>query len=99
MADPAAAMKQNLAELKAAGENAPVILEKVATEVARSVRASATRNGHHVGIRVVRKTNGVRVTITGPQAARYRRPVQDELERRVPQIQAEIRTMITRRAK
>lgn len=93
-----AAMKQNVAELRAAGENAPVILERAATEVAKAVRASATRNGHHVGIRVVRKSSGVRVTITGPQAARYRKPVQDELQRRVPEITAEIRTMITRRA-
>lgn len=98
MADPAAAMKQNVAELKAAGENVPVILVKVVNEVAKSVRADAARNGHRVGIRVVRKTAGVRVTITGPQAARYRRPVQEELERRVPGIEAEIRMMITRRA-
>jgi hypothetical protein len=98
MADPAAASKQNLAELRAAGEAVPVILERAATEVAKAVRADAARHGHHVGIRVVRKTTGVRVTITGPQAARYRRPVQDALEARVPDVQAQIRVMTTRRA-
>ena len=99
MADVAAANKQNVAELKAMLENTPVILERKVTEVARAVRADAARNGHHIGIRVLRRTSGVRLTITGPQAARYRRPVETALAERVPSIEAEIRVMITRRAK
>jgi len=72
-------------------------LEHAATEVARMVRQDAQRNGRSVGIRVVRKASGVRVTVTGPSAARYRRVVQDELERRIPEIGAEVRARITRK--
>lgn len=90
---------RQIAELRAAAASANLALEKAAVEVARMVRAEAARRGHSVGIRVVRRTNGVRVTVTGPQAGRYRAAVERALEDKVPQASAEIRAQITRRAK
>jgi hypothetical protein len=94
-----AALKQNIAELKAADANAPIVLLKIVNEIARSVRADATRHGHRVGIRVVQRTNGVRITVTGPHASRYRAPVEKAMRDRAPGAEAEIRVMLTRRAK
>lgn len=92
-------LRQNLAELKAIAGSAPLAVEKVANEVAKAVRNDAARHGHAVGVRVVRRTSGVRVTITGPQASRYRVPLEKALREKAPQAQAEIRAMITRRPK
>lgn len=71
-------------------------LEQAANEVAKIVRSDAARSGRSVGIRVVRKPTGVRVTVTGPNAPRYRRVVEDELDKRIPGVEAQVRARITR---
>lgn len=94
-----AAQDRQVAELKAAAAGANLALEHAAIEVAKMVRAEAARRGDSVGIRVVRRTSGVRVTVTGPRAGRYRSAVEKALEAKVPNAAAEIRAQITRRAK
>lgn len=91
--------QHQVAELRAAAASANLALEKAAIEVGRLVRAEASRRGHSVNIRVVRKTGGVRVTVTGPRAAQYRAAVEKALRDRVPNASAEIRAQLTRRAK
>jgi hypothetical protein len=81
-----------------AGMDTSAMLQ-AAREVAALVRQQATSVGHRVGIRVVSKHNGIRLTVTGPRAAQYQGLVERELAARVPTIQAEIRSQITRRAK
>lgn len=88
-----------VAELRAAVANANIALEHAAMEVARMVRATAAQRGHSVGIRVVRRTSGVRVTVTGPHASQYRAAVERALSDKVPDAAREIRAQITRRAK
>lgn len=93
------AHERQLGELKAGVAAANLALERAAIEVARMVRTEAARRGHSVGIRVVRKSNGVRVTVTGPHASQYRTAVEKALTAKVPGASAEIRAQITRRAK
>lgn len=93
------AQQDQVAKLRAAAVEANIALEKAATEVARLVRAEAARRGHSVGIRIVRRTNGVRVTVTGPRATQYRSAVEKALRDRVPAAQAEIRAQLTKKAK
>jgi hypothetical protein len=97
--DVGAANRQNIAERKALVADAPVVVEKIAKEIAQQVRLQAIRNGHSIGIRIVRRTNGVRITLTGPQAQRYRKPLEDAMRAQVPRAAAEIRVLMTRRAK
>lgn len=97
--DVSKAQASQLEELKSLAANADVVLEKAAVEVARMVRTQAAQRGHSVGIRVVRRSSGVRVTVTGPRAGQYRSMVEKALEARVPAATAEIRAQITRRAK
>lgn len=66
-------------------------------EVASVVRATAARSGDSIGIRVLSRREGVRITVTGPRSARYKSLIQTEMDRRMPGITAEIRTMLTRK--
>jgi len=75
------------------------ILIRAARDVAAGVKGMAQRAGHSIAVRVVERGNGVRLTVVGPQAVRYKRLIEDELQRRVPDIHAEIRTQITRRSR
>lgn len=74
-------------------------LERVAREVAVKVRQTAQSSGDSVAIRVVRKHQGVRITVVGRRAARYRSMVERELAAKMPDASAEIRAQITRRAR
>ena len=91
--------QKQVAELRAAPAAANIALEKAAIEVGRLVRAEAARRGHSVGVRVVRKPSGVRVTVTGPRATHYRAAVEKALKDRLPQATAEIRAQLTRKAR
>lgn len=79
------------------GASEPIV--RRAKTIAGSVRTAAARAGHSVGIRVVEKPNGVRVTVTGPQAVRYKKMIEAELARQLPEARAEIRTLITRKSR
>jgi hypothetical protein len=57
----------------------------------------AARSGDTLEVRVVTKPNGVRITVQGPRAATYSALIERQLNRRVPQLQAEIRTQTTTR--
>jgi hypothetical protein len=89
-------------ELETALRNPPMdssALLNAAKSAASLVRANASRNGHTVAVRVVSKSGGVRVTVTGPHASRYRQLMEREMDARMPDVHAEIRAQITRRAK
>jgi hypothetical protein len=94
-----AELQRRAEKLRRAHEHSPEILERAAREVAAGVKGMAQRAGHNVAIRVVTRGDGVRLTVVGPQAVRYRRLVEEELKRRVPDVKAEIRTQITRRSR
>lgn len=85
--------------LHGADGDALELLSRAARDVAAGVKGMAQRAGHNVSIRVVTRGDSVRLTVVGPQAVRYKRLVEDELARRVPDIKAEIRTQITRRSR
>lgn len=68
-------------------------------EVASLVRASAARAGDSVGVRVLSRQEGVRITVIGPRAARYKGMIQTEMSKRLPSIQTEIRTQIARKSR
>ena len=74
-------------------------LEQVAKEVASQVRGMAARNRHQIQVRVVRKQDGVRVTIVGHNAIRYRRIAESELARRKPDAAAIVRAQVTRKTR
>lgn len=74
-------------------------LVEAARAVAALLRANASRSGHSIGIRLVEKANGVRLTIVGPHAGRYEALAKREMDARMPGASAEIRAKITRRAK
>lgn len=95
----AAELARRAAKLKGLDAELPLAAEQAARDVAAGVKGMAQRNGHKVAIRVIAQGSVVRLTVVGPQAVRYRRLVEVEMKRRVPDIQAEIRTQITRRAR
>ena len=74
-------------------------LLRAAREVASTVREQAHRAKDQISVRVVEKRDGVRITVVGPRAVRYRRMVQQGLEARMDAAKAEIRAQITRRAR
>jgi hypothetical protein len=74
-------------------------LMHAAREVASDIRVTASRAGHSVGVRLVERDGGVRITVTGPQANRYRLMMEKAMQTRLPGARAEIRSMITRRVK
>jgi hypothetical protein len=88
------------ARIKAAGEHIDVTpLMQAAKAAANAVRTAAAQRRDPVGIRVVEKANGVRLTVTGPKAARYRSLLSQELNSRMPSAQAEIRALVTSKVK
>lgn len=93
-------LARRAAALRAAGTNVDVSpLLQAARETAAAVKAAAASNRHSVGVRIVAKSSGIRVTLTGPHAQRYRKMMADGLDRRAPAAKAEIRANITRRAR
>lgn len=93
-------LQERAERLRAAGTSPDIEeLLHAAREVAAGIKAAASRNGHQVGVRVVQRSTGVRITITGPQATRYRAMAQQGMDRRMPGVEAVIRAQITRRAK
>lgn len=72
-------------------------LERQARAAASMLRSTAARAHDRVGARIVRHGNGIRVTLTGPAAGKYRAFMARELARRMPQEAAELRTQITRK--
>lgn len=89
--------KKAIDDLREAREQAEKAAAKAVKEILRGVRAEATRRGHRIGVRSISRTDTVRITITGPQANYYRAPVERAMRERVPQIEAEIRTILTRK--
>lgn len=80
-----------------AGDPAPLV--RTARDIASVVRDSAGRNGHVISIRVIERPRGVRITVSGRHAARYRSLVEQKLNRAVPDHAAEIRSQITQKAR
>lgn len=76
----------------------PHPLVEAARQVASTVRANASRNGHTVAVRVVAKGDGVRLTVVGPHAMRYRVMAEKQMDEMMPGVHAQIRAQITRRA-
>ena len=74
-------------------------LEQQARQAASMLRSTAARAHDRVGVRIVRNANGIRVTLTGPAAGKYRALMAQELAMRMPQETTELRTQITRRIK
>lgn len=74
-------------------------LVEAAREVAALLKANASRSGHSIAVRVVEKHNGVRLTVTGPHAGRYKALAEREMNARAVGAKAEVRAQITRRAK
>ena len=72
-------------------------LLRAAKIAASKVLQMAARSGHSVGIRVTEKANGIRITVTGPKAHRYRAIVGAELERLQPETAADIKAQIIRK--
>lgn len=72
-------------------------LLRAARSAAANVNAIAVRAGHNVGIRVSERPNGIRISVTGPQAKRYRAVVKAELDRLRPETADDIRAQITRK--
>jgi len=87
-------------DVKAAGEGVSLEpLLQAAQQVAQQLRLQASRSGHSIGIRVAQRGQGVRLTVTGRHAIRYRRIASQELSQLMPGAQAEIRAQITRRVR
>lgn len=97
--DVMASLQAQTDRLKTIPVEAQAALERAAKDAASQVRAAAARAHHNVSVRVVQRNGGVRVTVQGPQAARYRALVQRELDARIPGVKAEIRAKVTRRAR
>lgn len=89
-------LKQAADDLRAVRPDPQPLLE-AAKEVTSLLRANAARAGHSVAIRVIGTGDGVRITVVGPQASRYRALARREMDARMPGVKAEIRAQITRR--
>jgi hypothetical protein len=74
-------------------------LERAAREAAAVARAQAAQSRHSVSVRIVARHGGVRVTVQGPQATRYRALIERELNARIPDVKAEIRAQVTRKSR
>lgn len=94
------ALRSTSDAIRAAGEEATAEpLLKMASQVAQEVRALAAQSGHSIGIRVASKDRGIRLTVTGRQAGRYRQLVERRIDTLMPEVKTEIRAMVTRRVK
>lgn len=72
-------------------------MQRQAQSAAATIASTAARAHHKVGVRIVQQGQGIRVTLTGPAASRYRAAMARELNARMPGVAAEISTQITRR--
>lgn len=94
------ALEARTAQLKAAAEAMdPAPLQRLAKQVATQIREIAGRSGHVVSVRVVERPTGVRITIVGRNASRYRKMVEDRLTKLVPDAAVEIRTNTNQKAR
>jgi hypothetical protein len=75
------------------------MLRGSATKVANRARTSAAMAGHEVNIKVSARDKGVRVTVSGPKAKRYRQMISRELNALVPETKADITAQITRQVR
>lgn len=92
------AMNRIASHTAAAGEMVDIgTLQRAAKQAAATALVTAQRAGHSVGIRVMERANGVRITVTGPKAHRYRAIVNAELERLAPTTSAEVSSQIVRK--
>ena len=93
-----AAMSARTEKVAAAGKVVdPEALQRAANTAAGKVRKMAFAAGHSVGIKVSARANGVRVSVTGPKAHRYRAILTSELNRIQPETAADIKAQITRK--
>lgn len=92
-----AAHQAQVEALRARAAHVQDPLLAAAKDVAITVKKLAARNGHSLNIRVVKKSGGVRITVVGARAERYRAIVGSELARRAPGAQAEIRAQLSGR--
>lgn len=87
-------------DIRAAGEGVELEpLLKACQQVAQRVREQAARSGHSIAVRVVERGNGVRLTVRGPHAVRYRSMASRELAALIPDARADIRAQVTRKAR
>jgi hypothetical protein len=89
------ALGNQTTELRATRADPAPLLE-AARQTASLVRANASRAGHSVQVRVVARGEGVRITVAGPQANRYREMVERQMDAMLPAARAEIRAQLTR---
>ena len=68
-------------------------------DVSHATDTEAEVGRDSIGVRVVIKNGGVRLTIVGYKSEVYRKLAKSELERRVPAVKAEIRTHMQRSTK
>jgi hypothetical protein len=88
------------AKIKAAGDHVDLTpLVQAARAAIQVVRAAAQQHRDPVGVRLVEKPNGIRLTVTGPKAARYRTLLEREMNARMPEATTEIRALITSKVK
>lgn len=96
----ASRLRAQTEDIKAAGVGIEIEpLERACQQVAQRLRQQASRSGHPIGVKVVRRGDGVRMTVRGPQASRYRSMASRELQALVPNANAEIRAQITRKTR
>ena len=91
-------LENRLEALRNAQPTSEVLMRSV-HEVASLVKITASRAGDAVGIRMVNRREGVRITVIGPRAQRYKSLIAAEMERRFPQIKTEIRAQISRKTR
>lgn len=72
-------------------------LHRAASQVASQVLIMAQRAGHSLSIKVTDRPDGVRISVTGSKAHRYRTIINAELERLSPQTAAEVQAQIVRK--
>ena len=92
-----AAMNARAEVLAAGGAPDPASLVRAAKAAAGKVRQLAASSGHSVSIRVIERPNGVRISVSGHQAHRYRAVVTAELDRLRPETKADLAAAITRK--
>lgn len=81
--------------IRAAGENPDITpLLNAAHDAASAVREIASQSREAVRIRVVAAPRGVRVTVVGARAGKYRALMERALEQRYPAAEAAVRADI-----
>lgn len=94
----AMALMNTRTEALAAGAHPdPESLIRAAKMAATKVSRLAVISGHQVNIKVMAKTNGVRISVSGPKAHRYRAIITEELNRTRPETKADIVAQLTRK--